>query len=122
MRDPLTDKIIGAAIEVHRSLGPGLWESIYETCLFYELKQRGLEVERQKHVPLKYKSVNLDCGLRIDLLVENQVVVELKTVQCFEPVHEAQLLSYLKLTGCRTSLLINFHIAILRDGILRRVL
>ena len=104
----ITDRIIGAAIQVHRTLGPGLLESAYETCLAFELAERGLKVERQKPLPVIYRKVNLDCGYRLDLLVEDVVIVELKTVDCLAPIHEAQLLSYLKLSGCKVGLLINF--------------
>jgi GxxExxY protein len=117
----ITDAIIGAAIAVHRELGPGLLESAYETCLVYELTERGFKVERQKSLPLIYRRVHLDCGYRIDLLVENQIVVELKTIDRLEPIHEAQLLSYLKLSGCEVGLLINFNVKVLRNGIKRLV-
>jgi GxxExxY protein len=115
----LTEKIIGAAIEVHRHLGPGLLESAYEACLTYELGRMGLSVEQQKALPLVYKEVHLDQGYRLDLLVEGKVVVELKTVEDFTPVHEAQMLSYLKLGGCPVGLLINFNVKLLKDGIRR---
>jgi len=118
----ITEAIIGAAIAVHRELGPGLLESAYETCLAYELTERGLNVERQKGLPMIYREVLLDCGYRIDLLVEEQVVLELKTVERLEPIHEAQLLSYLKLSGCKVGLLINFNVKVLKNGIKRIVL
>jgi GxxExxY protein len=121
-RDPLTEKIIGAAIEVHKTLGPGLLESAYQECLCHELAALGLKFQREVALPVIYKSVKLDCGYRIDIVVENQVVVELKTVEKIAPVHEAQLLSYLKLTGIKTGLLLNFHVAVLKDGIIRRKL
>ena len=117
----LTENIIGTAIDVHRELGPGLLESAYEACLAYELAQRGLSVERQKGLPLAYKGVKLDCGYRIDLLVEGRVVIELKAVETLEPIYKAQLLSYLKLSGCKVGLLINFHVEMLKDGIRRVV-
>jgi len=117
--DPLTSNIIGAAIEVHRSLGPGLLESAYQTCLLYELRLRRLKVECQKPLPVFYKDVMLDCGYRLDLVVENQVVVEIKSVSAVVGVHEAQLLSYLKLGEYRVGLLINFNVKILKDGIRR---
>ena len=117
----LTESIIGAAISVHRELGPGLLESTYEACLAYELIERRLIVERQKALPVKYRGVNLDCGYRIDLLVENRVIVELKTVERIEPIHEAQLLSYLKLSNCPVGLLMNFNVTQLRRGIRRLV-
>ena len=117
----LTGSIIGAAIEVHKELGPGLLESAYEACLAYELGERGLSVERQKPLPVVYKQVKLDCGYRIDLLVNGEVVLELKAVDKLLPIHEAQLLSYLKLSGCKVGLLINFHVEMLKDGIRRKV-
>ena len=117
--NPLTQKIIGAAIEVHRHLGPGLLESAYEACLAYELEKLGLAVERQKPLPLIYKEVRLDQGYRLDILVEGKVVVELKVVEDFTPVHEAQMLSYLKLSGCPVGLLLNFDVILLKDGIRR---
>ena len=115
----ITDIIIRAAIAVHRELGPGLLESAYEACLVYELMQHGLSVERQKSVPVTYRGVKIDCGYRIDLLVEDKVVVELKAVERLEPIHEAQLLSYLKLSGYQIGLLINFNVRILKQGIKR---
>ena len=117
----ITDEIIGAAIDVHRELGPGLLESAYGACLFYELTQRGIEALRQVKLPLKYKGVHLDVGYKVDLLVERQVVVELKAVDKLEPVHEAQLLSYLRLSGCNVGLLVNFNVRVLKDGIKRMV-
>ncbi len=118
----ITEAIIGAAMDVHRELGPGLLESAYEACLAYELIQRGFKVERQKTLPLKYRDVTLDCGYRIDLLVEGQVVVEVKAVEQWNPVHQAQVLSYLKLSGCRVGLIINFNVRMLKTGIKRFVL
>jgi GxxExxY protein len=118
----LTRQIIGAAIEVHRTLGPGLLESAYEECLCHELGLRELDFERQKQVPLMFKDVTLDSGYRLDLLVSNAVVVEIKAVEAFLPIHEAQLLTYLKLGGWNVGLLINFNVAILKDGIKRIVL
>ncbi len=117
----LTGTIIGAAIRVHRELGPGLLESTYEACLSYELGEAGLVVERQVTLPVRYRGVNLDCGYRIDLLVEKAVIVELKALDRIEPIHEAQLLSYLKLSGCNVGLLINFNVKILRNGIRRMI-
>ena len=118
----LSYNIIGAAIEVHRVLGPGLLESAYEECLCHELDLRGLAYERQKPLPVVYKDVRLDAGYRIDILVENRVVLELKAVETLLPIHEAQLLTYLKLGGWQVGLLINFNVAVLKDGIRRRVL
>jgi GxxExxY protein len=118
----LTKQIIGAAIEVHRHLGPGLLESTYETCLAYELRQLGLSFGRQKALPLVYKEIRLDQGYRIDLLVERKVVVEIKVVEQIAPVHEAQVLSYLKLSGCRIGLLLNFNVKLLKNGIRRLII
>jgi GxxExxY protein len=117
----LTEQIIGAAIEVHRSTGPGLMESVYEECLCYELSQLGLNFQRQVHLPLSYKRINLDCGFKMDLLVEDSVVLELKTVDQLLPVHSAQLLTYLKLSGKKVGLLINFNEPILTKGLKRLV-
>ena len=116
----LTSQIIGAAIEVHRQLGPGLLESSYETCLAYELETRGLSVERQKPLPIVYKEIHLEHGYRIDILVNQLVVVELKVVEAITAVHEAQMLSYLKFSGCKVGLLINFNVTLLKDGGIRR--
>ncbi|MGE5195739.1 MAG: GxxExxY protein [Anaerolineae bacterium] len=117
--DSLTGKIIGAAIEVHRGLGPGLLESTYETCLIYELRLKKLKVEHQKPMPVFYKDVMLDCGYRVDLVVENEVIIEIKSVSSLAAIHEAQLLSYLKLSDCRVGLLINFNVKMLKEGIQR---
>jgi GxxExxY protein len=106
----ITETVIGAAIEVHRELGPGCLESSYEMCLTHELLDRGLTLERQKSLPLVYRGRTLDCGYRLDLLVEGLVVVEIKCVERFEPVHTAQMVSYLKLSGCKVGLLINFKV------------
>ncbi len=118
----LTSSIIGAAIEVHRTLGPGLLESTYEACLARELTLRRLRFEQQKPLPVVYKEQKLECGYRIDLLVEEQIVVELKAIEAIAPVHEAVILTYLRLSGCRLGLLINFHSAILKDGIRRFII
>jgi len=115
----ITEIIIGAAIQVHRTLGPGLLESAYESYLAYELRKRGLAVEQQKAVPLVYEEVKLDCGYRMDLLVEHSIVVEVKSVEALAPIHDAQTLSYLRLSGSRLALLINFNVLVLRDGIRR---
>jgi len=117
----LTEQIIGAAIEVHRNTGPGLMESVYEECLCYELSQLGLHFERQVHLPVSYKGIKLDCGFKMDLLVEDTVVLELKTVDQLLPVHSAQLLTYLKLSGKKVGLLINFNESILTKGLKRLV-
>ena len=118
----ITEKIIGAAIAVHKELGPGLLESAYEACLVYELVQSGLKVESQKSLPVSYRGVKVDCGYRIDLLVEDQIILELKSIEKLEPIHEAQILSYLKLSGYKIGLLINFNVSLLKNGIRRFVL
>ncbi len=115
----ITREIIGAAIEVHKQLGPGLLESAYEECLAHELQLRNLSVERQKPVPVVYKQTKLECGYRIDLLVEGRIVVELKSVDGLAPIHEAIILTYLRLSGHRLGLLINFNVSVLKDGIRR---
>ena len=123
-KDPLnnvTSGIIGAAIEVHRALGPGLLESAYEACLAYELIQREMKVEQQKPLPLIYRDVQLDCGYRTDLLVDDAVILEIKSVDSLAPIHQAQLLSYLKLSGCEVGLLINFNVKLLKQAIVRMV-
>jgi GxxExxY protein len=117
----LTEIIIGAAIEVHKALGRGLLESAYEQCLCHELRLRGVQFERQRDLPISYKGVQLDCGYKLDLVVENIVVVELKSVDSLHPIHEAQLLTYLRLGGWNVGLLLNFNDAVLKDGIRRRV-
>ena len=118
----LTGEIIGAAIEVHKHLGPGMLESAYEECLSYELRSRGLSVERQKPVPVVYKEVKLECGYRIDLLVNDTVVVELKSVDADARVHEAQILTYMRFANKGIGLLINFNVTVLKNGIKRYVL
>jgi GxxExxY protein len=118
----LTEKIIGAAIEVHTALGPGLLESTYEECVARELQLDGLGFERQVPLPDAYKGVKLDCGYRLDFVVERAVVLELKSVDMLRPIHEAQLLTYLRLGGWRVGLLINFNVPVLRSGIKRLVL
>ncbi|MFZ0761525.1 MAG: GxxExxY protein [Candidatus Sulfotelmatobacter sp.] len=120
--DPRTASIIGAAIEVHRQLGPGLLESAYEQCLCHELRLRGLPFRCQVDLPVSYKGLQLDCGYKIDLVVNEEVIVELKAVEKILPVHEAQLLTYLKLSGKKVGLLINFNSSLLTQGIIRRVL
>jgi GxxExxY protein len=118
-RDPVTERIIGCAIEVHRALGPGLLESAYERCLAYELGQRGMQFRQQVPLPVEYKGARIECGYRIDLLVDDTVIVELKSVDQLAPVHEAQLLTYMKLACIRTGLLINFNQQRLIDGLRR---
>jgi GxxExxY protein len=115
----ITQKIIGCAIQVHKNLGPGLLESAYEECLSYELIKNGLVIKRQQPTPVIYKEIKLECGYRIDILVENSVVVELKVVDEFNPVHEAQILTYMKFSNKSLGLLINFNVTILRNGIRR---
>ncbi len=118
----ISHEIIGAAIEVHRHLGPGLLESAYEECLSKELALRALKIERQKPIPVVYKDVKLECGYRIDLLVESRVVVELKSIENFAAIHEAIILTYLRLSGRRLGLLINFNVSALKDGIRRYII
>jgi len=120
--EDLTDLIIGKAMEVHSSLGPGLLESVYEACLAYELTEIGLNVERQKSLPVRYKNILLDDGLRMDMVIENRVVIELKCVDKILPVHEAQLYTYLKLSGHRVGFIFNFYTRYLKDGMKRIVL
>jgi GxxExxY protein len=123
LHEDLTEQIIGAAIEVHRVLGPGLLESAYEECLCHELHLRGLKFERQVSLPVAYKDVKLDCGYRLDLVVQDLIILELKCIEHILSVHEAKLLTYLKLTGKRVGLIINFNVAVLvRGGIVRKVL
>ncbi|GAB4267726.1 MAG: GxxExxY protein [Candidatus Promineifilaceae bacterium] len=115
----VSGEVIGAAIEVHRQLGPGLLESAYEECLAYEMELRHIPFERQKPLPLTYKGIHLDCGYRLDFLVGGLVVVELKAIKAFEPIHEAQILTYLRLTNCKLGLLLNFHSTLMKKGIKR---
>jgi GxxExxY protein len=115
----ITSIIIGKAIEVHKALGPGLLESAYQECLFFELKGSGLEVTKELSLPIVYKNIKLDHGYRIDLLVEKRIVIELKTVECFTDVHSAQILTYMKLGDFPLGLLINFHVKLLKNGIKR---
>jgi len=120
--EDITKVIIGCAIDVHKELGPGLLESAYEECLYYELQKAGLIVEKQKAIPVVYKEIKLDCGYRADIIVENKIVIELKTVDEFNPVHEAQILTYLKFADKKLGLLINFNVLRLKDGIKRYIL
>jgi GxxExxY protein len=117
----LSSQIIGAAIEVHKALGPGLLESAYEKCLCYELKLRGLWLEKQKPLPLVFKGEKLDCGYQLDIVVENTIILELKSCEKIKPIHKAQLLTYLKLSGLKLGLLLNFNVPVMRDGIVRMV-
>lgn len=119
--DGVTEAVIGAAIEVHRTLGPGLLESTYEECLAYELHLCGVRFERQRPLPVRYKQVRLDCSYRLDLVVQEAVVVELKSVERLEPIHTAQLLTYLRLSGLRVGLLMNFNVPVLRAGLRRLI-
>jgi len=118
----LTQEIIAAAMNVHSALGPGMLESAYQECLIYELRTKGLDVKSQVPTPIVYKEVKLDCGYRMDILVENKIVVELKAVEALNEVHEAQVLTYLKFSGCKVGLLINFNVKSLKTGIRRFVL
>jgi GxxExxY protein len=115
----ITKAIIGCAIEVHRNLGPGLLESAYEECLIFELLKKGLEIEKQKPVPVVYKDIKLDYGYRIDVLVENSVIIELKAIDAINPVHEAQILTYMRFANIPIGLLINFNVTVLKDGLRR---
>ena len=119
IENDLSNKIIGCAIEVHKQLGPGLLESAYQECLLFELKQAGLEVQKEKPMPIIYKEVKLDHGYRIDLLIEEKVVIEIKTVEVLNDVHTAQVLTYLKLGNYKLGLLLNFHVSVLKNGIKR---
>lgn len=119
--DTLTEQIIGAAIQVHRELGPGLLESTYETCLCHEFSIIGLKHERQKSIPIFYKGIKLDAGYRLDLVVENKVIIEIKSISELLPIHEAQLLSYLKQMGGGRGLLINFNVKLLKHGLRRLI-
>ena len=122
VHERLTEQVIGAAIRVHQALGPGLLESAYEACLAHELAQQSLSFERQVEIPIVYEGCSLDCGFRIDLLVQDKVVVELKAIQKLMPIHEAQLMTYRRLSGKKVGLLINFNVLRLKDGIMCRVL
>lgn len=117
----ITEGIIGAAIEVHRNLGPGLLESAYQAALAYELSQRGYKVEQQKPLPMLYKEIKLDAGYRLDFLINDKVVLEIKSSDKIIPIHDAQILSYLRLSGCKVGLLINFNVKLLKNGVKRFV-
>jgi GxxExxY protein len=118
----LTEKIIGAAIEVHKHLGPGLLESVYQACLAREMALRGIQFEQEKSIPVIYKGVKLDCGYRLDFFIESKVIVELKAVDAMIDAYKAQLLTYLKITDCKVGLLINFNTPVLKNGIKRLIL
>ncbi len=120
--ESITREIIGSAIEVHKQLGPGLLESAYEECLVYELQQKGYKIERQKPIPIIYKEIKLDYGYRIDILVENKVLLELKSIDAIAPVHEAQILTYMKFSNIKIGLLINFNVTVLKNGLKRYVI
>ena len=120
--EQLSKEIIGCAIEVHKNIGPGMLESAYEECLAYELKQKGLNFERQKPVPVHYKEIKLDCGYRIDLLVEKLIILELKSIDSLSKIHTAQILTYMRFANIKTGLLINFNVTVLKNGIKRFVL
>jgi GxxExxY protein len=122
VHDPLTERVIGCAIEVHRELGPGLLESAYEECLAFELREKGIRHARQVQLPVQYKGIRIESGYRIDLLVEERLIVELKSVEKFMPVHTAQILSYMRLASIRTGLLINFNVPFLKEGLQRKAL
>jgi GxxExxY protein len=122
LEQQITESIIGGAIEVHRELGPGLLESAYEECFCHELHLRNLSFQRQVELPVAYKGLKLDCGYRLDVVVENAVIVELKSIEQISPIHQAQLLTYLRLSGKKVGLLIDFNVAVLKNGIVRRVL
>ena len=120
--DELSNKVIGCALEVHKNLGPGLLESTYQQCLAYELKQAGINFKMEVEMPVKYKSVNIDCGYRADILVENKIILELKSVEKLHPIHEAQILAYMKLSGIGVGFLMNFNVKLFKNGLKRFVI
>ncbi len=122
LHEDLTKKIIGCAIEVHKELGPGLFESAYETCLYYELTNAGLEVKRQQTIPLEYKEMKMDCGFVADLIVNDKVILELKAVKKLEDIHMAQIMTYMRITENKVGLLMNFNVKYMRDGVKRVIL
>ncbi len=122
LENQITEKIIGCAIEVHKNLGPGLLESAYEECLYYELQNIGLVVRKQVPMPLVYKEIKLDAGYRVDLAVEDKVIVEIKSVDAIADIHKAQLMTYMKLAGVKIGLLVNFNVTRLKDGIVRWII
>ena len=119
VENALATEVIGAAIKLHSTLGPGLLESVYKECLFYDLVKKGLYVEKERALPILYEEVKLDCGYRLDLLVERKLIVEIKAVEELHKVHTAQVLTYLKVSGCKLGLLINFNVLLVKDGIRR---
>jgi GxxExxY protein len=114
---PLSEKVIGAAIEVHKALGPGLLESTYQQCLAHELSMNGISFKMEKSIPVSYKGIKLDCGYRLDFLIDNEIILELKSVEILKPIHQAQLLSYMKLTNIKQGFLINFNVELLKQGL-----
>lgn len=120
--DDLSNKVIGSALEVHKNLGPGLLENTYKQCLAYELSKAGINFKIESEVPIKYKEINISCGYRIDLLIDNKLIIELKSIEKINPIHEAQILTYMKLSSIKIGLLINFNEKLLKDGIRRFVL
>ncbi|GCD78497.1 hypothetical protein JCM31826_19790 [Thermaurantimonas aggregans] len=122
IENEITDKIIGCALEVHKFLGPGLLESAYEECLYYELKSSGIEVRKQVVLPVVYKGIKLNAGYRIDLLVENKVIVEIKSVDAILDIHKAQLMTYMKLASIKVGLLMNFNVKLLKEGVVRWII
>ena len=120
--DKLSNKVIGLAIEVHRNLGPGLLESVYQQCLAYELSKNNIEFVSEHNIPVKYKEVNIDCGFRADIIVAGNIILEIKAVNKILPIHEAQLMTYLKITGIKLGLIINFNVTLLKQGIKRIIL
>ena len=121
-QDELTGRVIGCAVEVHKALGPGLLESVYEKCLAVELANKGIKYETEKEINVEYKGKNIDCGFRADFVIEGELIVELKAADKVLPIHEAQLLTYMKIANIKTGLLINFNVVLLKDGIKRFVL
>jgi GxxExxY protein len=119
IENDLATEVIGASITVHKTLGPGLLESAYKECLFYELVKKGLYVEKEKPLPLIYEEVKMDCGYRLDIIVENKLIIEVKAVESLNDIHLAQVLTYLKVSGCKLGLLINFNVLMVKDGIRR---
>jgi GxxExxY protein len=119
IENDLATEVIGASITVHKTLGPGLLESAYKECLFYELVKKGLYVEKEKSLPLIYEEIRMDCGCRLDIVVENKLIIEVKAVESLADIHLAQVLTYLKVSGCKLGLLINFNVLMLKDGVRR---
>lgn len=118
----LSNKVIGLAIEVHRNLGPGLLESVYQQCLSYELSENNVEFKSEYPIPVKYKKINIDCSFRADLIISDNIILELKATDKILPIHEAQLMTYMKITGIKVGLIINFNVKLLKNGIMRKIL